>query len=392
MKLPLLLLTTTTPTLLWATTIDSPSATDSSVRTSINFGPNLIDQSNNNNHIILSSFNAAASPASTNLLHHDHCYGVDNVDNCIGSTIAERFLVSLHPHLEFVRINHFISSNTRTYHAHYLQLHHGIPIANANLNINLDLTSGQIINYGDATLSSSDSTHSPSSSSRSGSLSRSVKQRISVWNDKVNQVVFGVAPSSSSADNDSPETATFSARPRANDPRHGLLTFLALSTDDYNHYLISTARSTVLDLLSTSGSESTLILISNAPSTVSPVKATLAYIHDGKDVQLTWKYEIETNENHYEAYVTADNEILGQEDVVQAIDWVRDYRPTGGELGLEQFQASILTKASSLIANSQYPPSRPPVKKPSPPPKAPSPPQPPKSGVKPSYKVFPWGT
>lgn len=40
-----------------------------------------------------------------------------------------------------------------------------------------------------------------------------------------------------------------------------------------------------------------------------------------------------TNDNQYEAYVDATPG--GAEETLMVVDWVRDFRPTGGELGVE---------------------------------------------------------
>lgn len=57
-------------------------------------------------------------------------------------------------------------------------------------------------------------------------------------------------------------------------------------------------------------------------------------MHDGeKSLRLAWKYEVRTNDNEYEAYVDATPGAA--EDTLMVVDWVRDFRPTGGELGFE---------------------------------------------------------
>ncbi|KAF7291524.1 Extracellular metalloproteinase [Mycena kentingensis (nom. inval.)] len=71
--------------------------------------------------------------------------------------------------------------------------------------------------------------------------------------------------------------------------------------------------------------EPTYILVDNVPDTVNPVKAKLAYVQvPGKDdsvhLSLVWKFEVEMQDNWYEAAVSA----VAPHRVVSVVDWASD--------------------------------------------------------------------
>jgi extracellular elastinolytic metalloproteinase len=333
------------------------SSSESSVRKSINFGPSFDYDVANDQSVALDAFNAKANDFSVGSLL---CNGDST---CLGTALATSFVKALHPKLDFKLVDGYASSNTLVYHAHFVQvILHGkdkIAISNGNLNVNIDLATGNVVSYNDVAVKKD--------------VGVAARRGIKEWATpkRLQQIVFG----SPSIAIDSNTALT------VNDPRHGLLAFLSGSADDVTTaFIASTSRSTLLASMPLSGT-STSMIVDNVPSALSPVTATLVYVRQGDHLALTWKYVVESNLNHYEAYVTADNAIEGQEDVVQAIDWVRDYRPTGGELGLNAFGLTALNVATTFKGPSS--PS---------PPTAPTTPSPPRSTVSPSYRVFPWGT
>nr|GAT56412.1 elastinolytic metalloproteinase Mep [Mycena chlorophos] len=71
--------------------------------------------------------------------------------------------------------------------------------------------------------------------------------------------------------------------------------------------------------------ESTHILVHNVPDTVNPVKATLAYVQvptkdDSVRLNLVWKFEVEMQDNWYEAAVSA----FPPHRIVSVVDWASD--------------------------------------------------------------------
>lgn len=159
------------------------------------------------------------------------------------------------------------------------------------------------------------------------------------------QVIFG-------GQNNEEQEAAPVAHMRTNDPRHGLLTFLTIQSPslELTNLLLSAPRHFLVERMSVQRVHNTgheQFVIDNVPSTVEPVKVYKTYVHNGDDLTLAWKYEIRTNDNHYEVYMSASSDIApGEEETLLAVDWVRDYRPTGGELGFEAL--SLAPNFSSL--------------------------------------------
>ncbi|KAK4701068.1 extracellular elastinolytic metalloproteinase, partial [Phenoliferia sp. Uapishka_3] len=318
----------------------------SSTRKSINYGPQVPSSSSSivNPNPTLSLYNTQAKTISQAII--SSCAD-DDYTTCLGNGIANEFLSVLHPGSSFKLSSGYLSSHNGIYHAHFIQLVNGIPVSNANININVDLASHQVVSYGDSSFS-----HAASI----GSQVESWKEKVASWAGSAiagGQVVLGGASSDSAAD----EFATPPLVPAGTvhdlsastsyeqDPRHGLISFLALQSPSpaLTQFLVNAPRQQLLDLLSLKPVEEKVTLqtvreIENVPTTLGPVKASLAYIHDGSSTpRLTWRYEVLTNDNQYEAYVDATPG-SDDRDTLMVVDWVRDFRPTGGELGFESVE------------------------------------------------------
>lgn len=81
----------------------------------------------------------------------------------------------------------------------------------------------------------------------------------------------------------------------------------------------------------------------------------------------------------FPAYVSADPNVAeGSEETLMVVDWVRDFRPTGGEIGFDgtQFVGREATKVQrkSLKKSGGFVGTMIPEK-----------------SASPSYRVFPWG-
>lgn len=205
----------------------------------------------------------------------------------------------------------------------------------------INLHSNEILSYGDSSFAKHN---------------RSVHDTVATWKDNVQrwagnaaqavaasgpgQVVFGHQQTE-------PERgviATSLEHMRTNDPRDGLLTFLTIQSPslELTNVLLSAPRHLLVQRMTLERVHNSIqgggedFIIDNVPSAVEPVKVLKTYVHDGNDLKLAWKYEIRTNDNHYEVYMSASHDVApGNEDTLLAVDWVRDYRPTGGELGIE---------------------------------------------------------
>ncbi|KAM0746933.1 hypothetical protein T439DRAFT_329204 [Meredithblackwellia eburnea MCA 4105] len=353
----------------------------SSTRKSLNFGPNV----HSNHHSIInpspaltlynsqadllsqgvrSSCASAAAQSSLNQL---------DAASCRGNGIAREFLNVLHPDSNFRLVNGYTSAHNGIYHAYFVQLINDVPVANGNLNLNVDLATNQVISYGDSSF-----THEQSIGAQIEQWKKTVaswaEQAIEDAADQLGQVVFGAPGAVASAD-DALSDASVGQRlarhasPPFNpagtdsgvqtalfekDPRHGLLSFLALQSPErgLTTFLDRKSRDELLDLLALEPVREgpvtfeTVHKISNVPTAVAPVKASLSYIHDGQStLKLAWKYELQTNDNHYEAYVDATPG--AKEETLMVVDWVRDYRPTGGEMGFEALSQPFGTVVNS---------------------------------------------
>lgn len=336
---------------------------ESSVRKSINFGPSLSPKhySSVNPSPALELFNSQSSLFAS--ATRDACAtAADDPATCLGRGIATDFLSVLYPASSFRLVDGYLSSHSGVFHAHFVQLVNGVPVANGNLNVNVDLAEARVVSYGDSSFS-----HAASI----GHQIEAWKSKVASWAEGATQVILGGA-----ATDDAP-VERFESPPLVaagsvhdaqtslyeKDPRHGLLSFLAFQSPSpsFTSFLLNTPRQDLLNLLlavKPVESEDTSFEIHNVPTALAPVKASLAYVipscdaaipsnltrpplspprsyvHDGEEtIRLTWKYEILTTDNQYEAYVDATPG--ANEEPLLVVDWVRDFRPTGGELGLE---------------------------------------------------------
>ncbi|BGP56030.1 hypothetical protein JCM8202_005174 [Rhodotorula sphaerocarpa] len=345
----------------------------SSVRKSLNFGPARENRGERasaadlDDSSPLSVFNAAGVDAIGRIGERcDHLDVAHHTDlgRCVGQELAHAFVRHLHPEEHFRLVSATLSHHSALVHAHFVQLLEGIPVANANLNVNVDLHSAKVLSYGDSSVRRRDRRRSRSSADARHHLSeiaadwtrqaeRWTSEAVHTVGSAAGQLVFGGG--SAPLDSGPQGAASEDRRPSAiADPREGLLTFLAVQATNVQllERLESAPRAQFIDqmrvvpvarIASTTdshlASESHDVIIENVPELVDePVKATLVFVaaagHD--ELELAWKYELKTRDNMYEAYMTADGKITpGDEEALMVVDWVRDFRPTGGELGPE---------------------------------------------------------
>ncbi|KAM0793234.1 hypothetical protein ACM66B_000698 [Microbotryomycetes sp. NB124-2] len=324
----------------------------SSVRKSINFGPQVqvatfsTDQPSD----VLTAWNSAAATMRLRI-----------TSGVVGQDVANAFLSRLHPDAEFRLTSGYESKHTGVYHAHFVQVIDGLDVANGDVNVNVDLSTNEILSYGD----SSPASKSINVKQNSGS-DAAWKDKVASWAkspivDKVvaaaeraGQTVFGSSDNGPQHEElDDEDVSAWRSPPlvaadkgKVADPRHGLLTFLAIQSPsvDLTNTLLSMPRQRLINQMritaETNVHGGVTHKIESVPSALEPVKATLVYVHDGKSqLTLAWKYELWTEDNQYEAYVEADGAIAsGDEQPLLVVDWVRDFRPTGGEIGLEALQ------------------------------------------------------
>ncbi|GAA5826953.1 hypothetical protein JCM11251_002178 [Rhodosporidiobolus azoricus] len=318
-----------------------PSDGTSSVRKSINVGPTVPSfhhDDHSNASPALTGWNANRGGDSLISFGSKCAHEQGNSLNCVGNELAKAFVASLHPEpdVDFKLVNGYSSKHNGVFHAHFVQVVDGIPVANANLNVNVDLATGKVLSYGDSSFVASRKASSAASSSKDW------KHRVAGWAETVeqgaNQIIFGSRPDSGpqGAGEDRPVEA---AR-KAGDPRHPLLTFMIVSTTTKQlaARMLDQPREQPMTQLwiHPPFDDSHDLVIDGTSDGYAPIKASLQYVHDGEKLTLAWKYEIESDDNYYEAYMTADSSIApGEEELLLAVDWTRDFRPTGGEIGSE---------------------------------------------------------
>ncbi|GAA6036579.1 hypothetical protein JCM8097_001235 [Rhodosporidiobolus ruineniae] len=317
-------------------------AAHSSLRKSINFGP-TVHTAHHSEHAPspqLSAWNNVR--AADGLASFSSKCGDGRLDalRCVGVELATSFVKTLHPDdAEFELTDAFTSKHNGLFHAHFRQVVAGIPVANGNLNVNVDLATGEILSYADSSFAAN--------KKAAGSSGKDLwKSRVASWAtgaveqvEQAEQMVFGGKNYADSGPQGSKAKRAIEGAKVA-DPRHGLLTFLTVQTTSevQARRILSQPRSQLMTQLWIREplDESHDLLIDGTPEGLEPTKATLTYVHEGEKLVLTWKFEHQSDDNMYEAYMTADAGIApGDEEALMVVDWIRDFRPTGGELGSE---------------------------------------------------------
>lgn len=259
----------------------------SSTRKSINFGPTVpsVQHSTANPNAALSLYNVQAAAASLGV--RSACATAADelaLATCVGAGIAHDFLAVLHPGSTFRLVSGYPSAHNGVFHAHFIQLVNGIPVANANLNVNVHLPSAQVLSYGDSSLSHAASV---------GSQLEAWKAKVASWAGDAASAAGQVVLGGTRADADEfatppllPAGATHDFEASTTfelDPRHGLIAFLALQSPEpaLTEFLINAPRAELLDLLALTPTHNaptleTVRVIENVPTALAPVKASLA--------------------------------------------------------------------------------------------------------------------
>ncbi|GAA5875949.1 hypothetical protein JCM16303_004052 [Sporobolomyces ruberrimus] len=356
----------------------SSSSLASSVRKSINFGPRpfvSLHDAIENPSFALTEWNEFAPSSSLVSSFTSNCadFIEREIPRCVGSELATTFVKSLHPEGRFKLVDGIVSRHTNVFHGHFVEQVDGVDVANSNINVNVNLEDGQVVSYGDSSFANSIKVGQDAklntrkwASQQGGGGSQIV---LETTNDEDTGAQHEDIYSSPPFD---PASSAPTSAPllRASDPRQGLVTFLSMqsSTLELDNLLSSNPRSSLVSKLSVTrdetGSSPHSLLIHGLSDSLgdsfdgqeeTPTKASLVYVHDGQDVKLAWKYEYKSLDNYYEAYLSADPSVTpGQEQPLMVVDWVRDFRPTGGEVGIESMH-ELYTSDSRMkgIKNSK---------------------------------------
>jgi len=254
-----------------------------------------------------------------------------------------------------IRKDSYTDKTTGVSHVYVRQLLNGIEVADGDINLNIK--DGVVLSYGDS-FHREQTAHilghrrlADPHAEHCSSLGYELEARIAAFNQQLasqgEQVVLGAAdlkealaplPELLEWNCEHVETPyLMSANPSLNgpevaDPATALLQFMIAATPSK-----ALAESMINDPLShifrmgsswethfVGGHGAATATITNVPGTVNPVKAKLAFAQvpvDGiSTLELVWKFEVEMEDNWYEAAVTAD----APHRIVSVVDWASD--------------------------------------------------------------------
>lgn len=261
----------------------------------------------------------------------------------------------------FIRDDSYTDKNTGITHVYVRQLMNGTEIANGDMNLNIK--DGEVLSYGDSfyrgnvTIAQGVDVHGQ----HCAKLDKEVRRRLNVYFneptrlrqegqqmvlnrhnlDKMHAEIVGNVPELmawnckhvATPDAMAEDVSMLTTDGPLVDPRPALLQFMIAATpDDLSaSSMQSDPRAFITSMtlskkLSTSRSRPIAVdtIIDNVPETVGPVKAHLAYMqvpYNGRiGLQHVWKFEINMQDNWYEAAVTVDS----PHRIVFVADWIAD--------------------------------------------------------------------
>lgn len=277
-------------------------STSSTGRHSISHGPILehasyhvaaIDQSASPELI---AFNADTASLSSLV----SLYAVDQPEER-GASIANAFVGSLHRDKTFRVQSSYHSEASNMYvfplyhmssltiycsfHSHYVQQINGKDIVNALVNVNVDLSTGQVLSYGNSAWSGHKSCTEPANNG---------------------QMVF-------STQEECTTTLSVPIPEQILDPRLALVSFISLGNPE--------SFSPEIDDITVSTAPTDSVILDNVPGALQPVPAKLAYVQSEAGLDLVWSFEYKSENNWYEAHVRA----VDEPESLLVVDWQKDY-------------------------------------------------------------------
>ncbi|KAF5378931.1 hypothetical protein D9757_008746 [Collybiopsis confluens] len=257
-----------------------------------------------------------------------------------------------------IRSDSYTDPSTGITHVYVRQLVHGIEVADGNMNINVK--DGRVLSYGNSffngkvpSMVSLDERqelrypHSEYCQELTAELDSQYSTYVSLQNDQVplgNQKVTEFDEFAGPLTHLHYSNCQFhgladdmaSQKPQAigdvGDMRPALLQFMVAATaktdvvtdilSKYDHHLEKMTISNVNHLVD---GEQTYLYIDNVPDTVNPVKAHMSYVQvptkDGSvELVNAWKFEVEMEDNWYEAAVSA----IAPHRIISVVDWASD--------------------------------------------------------------------
>ncbi|KAF9560614.1 extracellular elastinolytic metallo proteinase [Agrocybe pediades] len=253
-----------------------------------------------------------------------------------------------------IRKDSYTDKNTGVTHVYVRQLVNGLEVSDGDININIK--DGVVLSYGNSFFNGVPpapfvnpeiSTVRDPRQESCELLSQSLAnlQRTSFVDSE--QVIMGSAPHSSAAIHElqhmlESNCALFDLGDHMNaediaDFRPALLKFMATATPneqlardivkDFNSHMDSIRVTPVSHFSPGDHVQVAAFEADSVPDAVSPVKAKLAYIQvpskagDNTELHLVWKFEVEMQDNWYEAAVSAS----APHKIISVVDWASDY-------------------------------------------------------------------
>ncbi|KAJ7736721.1 Fungalysin metallopeptidase-domain-containing protein [Mycena maculata] len=253
-----------------------------------------------------------------------------------------------------IRKDSYTDSNTGITHVYVRQLVNGLEVSDGDMNINIK--DGMVLSYGNSFYAGStpspfiqaaldDDIRHPHGEFCDGLTEELEMRYTSFLASQGDQVVMG-----DSADEamkhlthlhhancrfqDLPYNMAVQAESREIELRSALLQFIVAATpsdrvvndilSDFDAHMEKMVEYSEVNHFAPSD-EPAYIMVNNVPDTVNPVKAKLAYIQvPGKDdsvhLSLVWKFEVEMQDNWYEAAVSA----TAPHRIISVVDWASD--------------------------------------------------------------------
>ncbi|KAL0959158.1 hypothetical protein HGRIS_014444 [Hohenbuehelia grisea] len=245
--------------------------------------------------------------------------------------VASRFIRSRLPSsAEFeLRADSYTDSNTKFTHAYARQLVHGLEVIDGDMNVNVkDCT---VISFGDSFFVDDGSISSPA---------ETLQLDVVDLERYPEQVVLGKTTLS--------HESLLSVDVVRQSMKTALLQLILISTprSETSQSIFADYDSHLRDMTITASSmyksetHRRVFRIDNVPDAVRPVKVYLAYAQapdgaSGTKLALVWKYEVEMQNNFYEAAVIVN----APHRIVSIVDWVADAAPSGHWNGLASYSA-----------------------------------------------------
>ncbi|KAJ6632572.1 extracellular elastinolytic metallo proteinase [Mycena sp. CBHHK59/15] len=257
-----------------------------------------------------------------------------------------------------IRKDSYTDSNTGITHVYVRQIINGLEVSDGDMNINIK--DGEVLSYGNSfftgptpypfVTAALDDTRHPHREFCEGLTDEIEMRYTSFLGSQSDQVVMGDSASAPTSDPalkhlthlhhsncrfmDLPYNMAVQADVTDIEPRAALLQFMVAATpsDHVVNEILSNYEEHLEKMVwytehhFAPADEAMSILVENVPDAVSPVKGKLAYIQvPGKDdetvhLSLVWKFEVEMQDNWYEAAVSA----TAPHRIISVVDWASD--------------------------------------------------------------------